>query len=84
MYGIADYPNPLGQCIDPFQQACVKLKAYGYTVEAAQDTAQAGLYQTAATDVKQASNIKAMGSLISGAGGVADKWLQYQSNFGTA
>ena len=58
-------------------------KAYGYTVEAAQDTAQAGLYQTAATDVKQAANIKAMGSLISGAGGVADKWLQFQSNFGS-
>ena len=59
-------------------------KAYGFTVEAAQDTAQAGLDTMAASNVKQAANIKAMGSLISGVGGVADKWLQYQSNFGTA
>ena len=57
-------------------------RAYGYSVEAAQDTAQAGLYQTAAQDVTQASKTKMLGSLISGAGGVADKWLQYQTNFG--
>ena len=57
-------------------------KAYGYSVEATQDDAQAGLDQLAAADVTQASKTKMLGSLISGAGGVADKWLQYQTNFG--
>ena len=57
-------------------------KAYGYSVEATQDDAQAGLDKLAAADVTQASKTKMLGSLISGAGGVADKWLQYQTNFG--
>ena len=54
-------------------------KAYGYTVEAAQDTAQAGLYTMAGVNAKQAADIKATGSLISGVTGVADKWLQASS-----
>ena len=40
------------------------------------------LDKLAAADVTQASKTKMLGSLISGAGGVADKWLQYQTNFG--
>ena len=58
-------------------------KAYGYEVEAAQDTAQAGLYTRAASDAESAGGIKAFGSLVSGAGSVADKWLQRDLAFGT-
>jgi hypothetical protein len=57
-------------------------KAYGYEVEAAQNTAQAGLYTRAASDAESAGGIKALGSLVSGAGSVADKWLQRDSAFG--
>jgi len=57
-------------------------KAYGYEVEAAQDTAQAGLYTRAASDAESAGGIKALGSLVSGAGSVADKWLQRDYAFG--
>ena len=59
-------------------------KAYGYTVEAAQDEAQSKLFDMAAVESKKAGDIKALGSLVSGVSGVSDKWLQYQSNFGTA
>jgi len=57
-------------------------KAYGYEVEAAQNTAQAGLYTRAASDAESAGGIKALGSLVSGAGSVADKWLQRDPAFG--
>lgn len=55
-------------------------KAYGYTVEATQDTAQAGLYNKAASDASSAGNIKALGSLLSGSASVSDKWLQGSSS----
>ena len=58
-------------------------KAYGNEVEAAQDTAQAGLYTRAASDAESAGGIKALGSLVSGAGSVADKWLQRDYAFGS-
>ena len=58
-------------------------KAYGYEVEAAQNTAQAGLYTRAASDAESAGGIKAFGSLVSGAGSVADKWLQRDYMFGS-
>ena len=51
-------------------------KAYGYQVEATQDTAQAALDTQAASDAKAAGGIKAVASLVSGAGSVASKWYQ--------
>jgi len=57
-------------------------KAYGFDVEATQDAAQAGLYTAAAADAKSAGEIKALGSLVSGVGSVADKWYQGNSVFG--
>lgn len=54
-------------------------KAYGYATEAAADEAQANLYRMSASNAKQAGNIKALGSLISGAASVSDKWLQAKS-----
>ena len=62
-------------------------KAYGYETEAVQDTAQAQLDTMAASTSATAGGIKALGSLVSGAGSVADKWLQGQSvglNSGTS
>lgn len=44
-------------------------KAYDYTVEATGDT-------MAATEAERAGKIKALGSLVSGAGSVASKWYQ--------
>ena len=57
-------------------------KAYNYEVEADQNAAQAGLYTRAASDAESAGGIKALGSLVSGAGSVADKWLQRDPAFG--
>lgn len=54
-------------------------KAYGYAVEATQNEAQAGLLRSAASDAESAGMIKAVGSLVSGAGSVADKWYQGSS-----
>lgn len=59
-------------------------KAYGFDVEATQDTAQAGLLRSAASDAQSAGEIKALGSLVSGAGSVASKWYQGNSTFGAA
>jgi hypothetical protein len=57
-------------------------KAYGYEVEATNNEAQAGLYERAASDAQSSGKIKALGSLISGAGSVADKWYQGSQAFG--
>lgn len=54
-------------------------KAYGFEVEASQDAAQTGLYTRAAADAAEAGQIKALGSLVSGAGSVASKWYQGKS-----
>lgn len=54
-------------------------KAYGFEVEATQDAAQSGLYTAAAQEAVKAGNIKALGSLVSGAGSVASKWYQGSS-----
>lgn len=59
-------------------------KAYGFDVEATQDTAQAGLLRSAAGDAESAGEIKALGSLVSGAGSVADKWYQGNAAFGSS
>lgn len=50
--------------------------AYGYETGAAQDEAQSRLYGMASKDAESAGRIKALGSLISGAASVSDKWLQ--------
>lgn len=57
--------------------------AYGYETEAARDTAQGQAYDAAAQNAADAGPIAAMGSLISGAGKVADKWYQMGSSYGS-
>lgn len=51
-------------------------QAYGFEVQAAQDTAQGQLYSAASTNAKTAGDINAVGSFLSGAGSVSSKWLQ--------
>ena len=50
--------------------------AYGYEVQGVQDTAQAALDTTAATNAKTAGDISAFGSILGTAGSVSSKWLQ--------
>lgn len=50
-------------------------QATDYATQAYGDLAQAGLDEQAAKTSIQAGDIKAMGSLIGGAGSVADKWM---------
>ncbi len=51
-------------------------RAYGYEVEAATDTAQAGAYSSAARNAKTAGAFDVASSLVSTASSVSDKWLQ--------
>ena len=51
-------------------------KAYGFEVEAAKETAQAGMYQTAAAQSRRAGSLNMLSSIIGGASSVASKWSQ--------
>lgn len=53
-------------------------KAYGYEVTAAEDTAQAGIYDLAGRTSRTAGDIGAVSSLLGGVGSVSSKWLQGQ------
>lgn len=57
-------------------------RAFGFNVEAAKDTAQGTMYQTAAKTSRTAGDIGVLSSIIGGAGQVASKWLQYKQYFG--
>jgi hypothetical protein len=50
--------------------------AYGYEVQALEDTAQGQVFQMAGSQALTAGYIGAGSSLLSGAGNVANKWLQ--------
>src|ERR1700690_1054133 len=50
--------------------------AYGFDVASTEDIAQAGADTSAASNSIAAGNLKALGSLVSGAGSVASKWTQ--------
>jgi hypothetical protein len=54
-------------------------KAYGYEVEATQDTAQSNLYQMAAKTSQTSGILGAVKSILSGGTSVADKWLKGQA-----
>jgi hypothetical protein len=66
----------IGQQNENIIRANAGRRAYGYDVEAVQDTAQAGLYDMAAKSSKIEGGIGALGSLLSGGTSVADKWLK--------
>ena len=54
-------------------------RAYGYEVEAMQDTAQGQLYKMAGEQSVTASKYGAASSVLGAAGSVSDKWLTAQS-----
>lgn len=58
-------------------------RAYGFDVKAAEDTAQAGAYDVAATTSLESGDINAISTIIGTAGSVASKWSQYGQAFGT-
>lgn len=58
-------------------------RAFGFEVEAAKDTAQGTMYQTAARTARTAGDISALSTIIGSAGQVASKWLQYKQYFGS-
>lgn len=57
-------------------------RAYGFHVEAEQEEAKSKMYESAASGVKKAGMIGAIGSLVSGAASVSSKWMQWQSMSG--
>src|SRR5882762_8001038 len=57
-------------------------RAYGYEVEAVKDESESQLDTMAASQSRQAGYLSGLGSIISGAGSVSSKWLQYSSAFG--
>jgi hypothetical protein len=48
------------------------------------EEATATLAGLGATQAKSAGTISALGSLVSGAGSVASKWMTYKSTFGSS
>lgn len=55
-------------------------EAYGYEVRAASETAQSGMYTSAAADASNAGSMKAFGSIIGGISSVSDKWMAGRSS----
>lgn len=66
----------IGQQDENIIRANAARRAYGYEVEATQESAQAGLYRMAAETSQTSGDIGAATSLLSGGTSVADKWLQ--------
>lgn len=72
----------IGQENEGVIQANTMKRAYGFDVKAAQDTAQAEVYQASASTAKEAGDISALSSIIGSAGSVSSKWLQGSQSFG--
>lgn len=71
----------LTQQSEAVNQANAAKKAYGFNVQSAEQTAQAGAYQAAAQTSLTSGNIGAISSIIGGATGVASQYMQYQKYF---
>lgn len=59
-------------------------KAYGYRIKAASEEAEAQASELAAANVKKASRIQAISTILGSAGSVASKWYQGSQSFGGA
>lgn len=70
-----------------YDQATVRTnaawKAYGEEVQAAAATSQGAIYGMQASQASAAAGIGAASSILGGTASVADKWMQYQSTFGS-
>lgn len=56
-------------------------RAYGFEVQAAEDTAQAGMYSAAAKTARTSEYFNVASTILGGAGNVASKWLQASQSF---
>lgn len=67
------------EAINVYNQSVIRSnaakQAYGYKVDAMNAGAQAQVYQMAASNAETQGIIGGIGSLVSGAGSVADKWI---------
>lgn len=81
---VRDSMAAIGQQDQAIIRASAAKRAFGYEVEAFQHGAQADLYRMSAQKSRVAGMLGMESSLIGGAGSVADKWLQYKSNFGSS
>lgn len=54
-------------------------RAYGYSIESWSKSNEASMYSMASDNARKAGYINALGSLVSTAGSVSDKWLQGRS-----
>lgn len=72
----------LAQTSEGVAAANARKTAYGYSVTAAEDTAQAGLYESEAATAPIAASYAAESSLISGFTGAATKFTQMAGSFG--
>lgn len=66
----------IGQQNEATVRANAAKRAYGFDVKAAEDVAQAGAYDAAATTSRESGDISAISSIIGAAGSVSSKWLQ--------
>ena len=73
----------IGQENEQVTAANAAKRAYGFGVKGAMDTAQGNIYSTAAKTSETSGVLGATASIISGAGAVSNKWLQYGQSFGT-
>lgn len=74
----------VGQETQGIVRANAAKRAYGYSVGAAEDVAQAGAYTSAAATSKTAGELGAVSSILGGVGSVSSKWLQMGPAFGQA
>lgn len=79
--GVRDTTTKLGQYDEDLIATNYAKKAYGYEVEAATKTAEAGADVIAGENAVKASKISAAGSILGTVGSVASKWLQGSSVF---
>ncbi len=72
------------EAINTYNQSVVRSnaakQAYGYKVDAMTASSQSQLYKMAASNAETEGIIGGIGSLVSGAGSVSDKWLAGQQS----
>jgi hypothetical protein len=73
----------IGQENEGIIQSNAAKRAYGFSVGAAEDVAQAGAYKVAAETSKVSGDIGAVSSILGGVSSVSSKWMQASQSFGS-
>ncbi len=81
-FGIRQTTTELGQLDQNLIRTNYAKKAYGFEVESATKTAEAGADVIAGQQASKAADIAALGSILGGVSSVSSKWLQASSSFG--